>query len=392
MSRRYAASRMPGVLFIVNHLHTGGAEKQVVSVLNHLDPTRFRLHLAYLKRHEKLLPELRTERLDQTLCCDVAQRVDFKAIRRLRELIAARGIDVIVCTNPYSMLYGQLAVRGSGVRPRLVTVFHTTLVKGLKERAQMLLYRPLFNRTDLLIYVCETQRAHWRARGLNPPADEVIYNGIDTDYYTDRQSADERRELRRSLGIAEQDYVVGLCSVFRPEKAHADLLEAIARLRSRGVPAKALLIGDGPERGAIEQAIGRLGLGGHVLITGLQPDVRPYIGACDVMTLVSHSVETFSLAALESLSLAKPMVMSATGGAAELVRPGEQGFLFEPGDIEALAGHLAALTSASMRARLGGAGARRVRERFTVQGMAERFTDCFDRLLERPAPARVLSC
>ncbi|HET9106400.1 MAG TPA: glycosyltransferase [Steroidobacteraceae bacterium] len=392
MTLRPAASRAPGVLFILNHLLTGGAEKQVVSVLNHLDPRRFRLHLAYLKREEKLLSQLRTERLDATLCCDVAHRVDLKAIGRLRELIAGRGIDVIVCTNPYPMLYGQLAARGSGVRPRIVTVFHTTLVQGLKERAQMLLYRPLFNRTDLLVYVCETQRAHWRERGLKPPADEVIYNGIDTDYYTDRQSADERRVLRRSLGLADEDYVIGLCSVLRPEKAHGDLLEAVSRLRSRGVPAKALLIGDGPERGAIERAIGRLGLGGHVIITGLQPDVRPFIGACDVMSLVSHSVETFSLAALESLALAKPMVMSETGGAAELVRPGEHGFLFRPGDIETLTQHLAALTSAPLRSRLGGAGARRVRERFTVQGMAERFTDCFDRLLERPAPTRLLSC
>ena len=392
MTLRSGASRTPGVLFIVNHLQTGGAEKQVVSVLNHLDPRRYRLHLAYLKREESLLPQLRTERLDATLCCDVAHRVDPRAIRRLRELISGRGIDVIVCTNPYSMLYGQLAVRGRGVRPRVVTVFHTTLVRGLKERAQMRLYRPLFNRTDLLVYVCETQRAYWRERGLTPPADEVIYNGIDTDYYTDRQSADERGLLRRSLGLADEDYLIGLCSVFRPEKAHGDLLEAVSRLRSRGVPAKALLIGDGPERGAIEGAIARLGLAGHVIITGLRQDVRPFIGACDVMTLVSHCVETFSLAALESLSLGKPMVMSETGGAAELVRPGAHGFLFPPGDIEALTNHLAALTCAPMRARLGEAGARRVRERFTVQGMAERFTDCFDRLLKRPAPTRLLSC
>lgn len=380
----------PGVLFIVNSLETGGAEKQVVTLLNHLDAGRYRLHLAYLKRDETLLPQLRRERLASLLCCDVGRRIDRAAIRRLRRLIADARIDVIVCTNPYSTLYGWLARRGSGATARIAAVFHTTLLRSLKERAQMLLYRRLFNRSDLLIYVCESQRAHWRRQGLVPRADEVIYNGIDTTRYSER-SREELRALRRSLGCAEEDYLIGLCSVFRPEKAHGDLIEAIGRLRARHLPAKALLIGDGPERGTIERAIAQYGLQEHVIITGLQEDVRPFIGACDVMALVSHSVEAFSLAALESMSLGKPMVMSEVGGAAELITHGEHGFLYRPGDIEALTGHLHSLADPLLRARLGHAAALRVRERFTVQAMADRFAACIDGLLEnrrRPAIGR----
>jgi glycosyltransferase involved in cell wall biosynthesis len=370
------------VLFIVNSLETGGAEKQVVTLLNHLDPGRFRLHLAYLKRNEELLPELRQDRLAAVLCCDVASRIDNTAIRRLRELIVTAGIDAIVCTNPYATLYGRLALRRSGVRPKLATVFHTTLLRSLKERAQMLLYRPLFNRSDRLIYVCESQRAHWRGEGIRPARDEVIHNGIDTAHYTESHTSEELRALRRSLGVHDEDYLIGLCSVFRPEKAHADLLAAISRLRAHRFPAKGLLIGDGPQRAAIERAAGRLGLGQHVVITGLRDDVRPFIGSCDVMTLVSHSVEAFSLAALESMSLGKPMVMSNVGGATELVTHGEQGFIYQPGDIEALTTHLQSLTDRPLRERLGRAAALRVRERFTVQAMTDRFADCIDGLLE----------
>lgn len=383
----------PGVLFIVNSLETGGAEKQVVSVLNHLDPGRFRLHLAYLKRNEKLLAQLRQERLAGLLCCDVAHRIDMGAIRSLRRLIADAAIDAIVCTNPYSTLYGQLAAPRNGAGPRLVTVYHTTRLHGLKEKAEMLLYRRLFNRADLLIYVCESQRDYWRRRGIRPAADEVIYNGIDIDHYTDRRTEEERITLRRQLGFGDGDYVIGLCSVFRPEKAHRDLLHAVAKLRSRGLPAKALLIGDGPEREAIERAIARLGLEEHVLITGLKPDVRAFVSACDVMTLVSHSVETFSLAALESMALGKPMIMSDTGGAAELIVHGEHGFLFAPGDIAALAGHLGVLISTPLRAQFGAAAARRVRERFTAQQMAGRLADRIDRLIDGPVDlsARAIS-
>lgn len=386
MTQGSASAGTPGVLFIVNSLETGGAEKQVVTLLNHLDTRRFRLHLAYLKRDEQLLPQLRQERLARVLCCDVRRRIDASAIRRLRELIVDAGIDALVCTNPYSTLYGRLALRGSGAAPGFVSVYHTTRLRSLRERAEMLLYRRLFNRADLLVYVCESQRAHWRREGISPAADEVIHNGIDTAYFTDRRSSAELLAFRRSLGFREEDYLIGLCSVFRPEKAHVDLLEAISRLRGAGVPAKALLIGDGPQRGAIESALARLDLKEHVLITGLRQDVRPFIGACDVMTLVSHSVEAFSLAALESMSLGKPMVLSDVGGASELVVHGEHGFIFEPADVGALTMHLRSLASRPLRERLGRAAARRVRERFTVEAMSDHFADCIEGLLEDRAP------
>jgi len=113
----------------------------------------------------------------------------------------------------------------------------------------------------------------------------------------------------------------------------------------------------------------------------LQQDVRPLIGCCDVMTLVSHSIETFSLAALESMALAKPLVMTDIGGASEQVLHGQNGFLFEPGNIEALAAHLSSLTSESLRARMGAAAQRRVRQLFTVDAMTAGFTEQMTQLV-----------
>jgi glycosyltransferase involved in cell wall biosynthesis len=380
-----AGSQAPGLLFIVNSLETGGAEKQVVTLLNHIDTRRFRLHLAYLKRKEALLGQLHAERLDEVICCDVSRRIDRDAVGRLRSLIAERRIDAVICTNPYSMLYGHLA-RGAGAGTRLAAVFHSTVLHSLKERLQMALYKRLFNRCDLLIYVCESQRRFWRRHGLHPP-DTVIYNGVDTDFFSDPYTAEQRRILRNSLEFGVNDYVVGLCSALRPEKAPVDLLRAIANLRQQRVPAKALFIGDGPVRSLVERTAEILGLREHVRITGFQQDVRPFAACCDVLTLVSHS-ETFSLAALEAMALGKPVVLSDTGGAAELIVPGEQGFLFEPGDIEALTLHLTTLTSHSVREQLGAAAAWRVRERFTVHGMAAGFTEQITQLLAGPVAQR----
>jgi glycosyltransferase involved in cell wall biosynthesis len=385
MTAGAASSQAPGLLFIVNSLETGGAEKQVVTLLNHIDTRRFRLHLAYLKRKEALLAQLHAERLDEVICCDVSRRIDRDAVGRLRSLIARRRIDALICTNPYSMLYGHLAC-GGAAGTHLAAVFHSTLLHSFKERLQMALYKRLFNRCDLLIYVCESQRRFWRRHGLHPP-DTVIYNGVDTEFFSDQYTAEQRRILRSSLEFGANDYVVGLCSALRPEKAPVDLLCAIASLRERRVPAKALFIGDGPERSRVERSAEALGLREHVRITGFQQDVRPFAACCDVLTLVSHS-ETFSLAALEAMALGKPVVLSNTGGAAELILPGEQGFLFEPGDIEALALHLTTLTSEPLREQLGAAAAWRVRERFTVHGMAAGFTGQITQLLAGPVARR----
>ena len=370
----------PGLLFIVNSLEVGGAEKQVVTLLNHLDSSHFRLHLAYLKPRDRLLPQLDTGKLDTLTCCNVTRGVEPRAVRQLADLIRAHRIDAVICTNMYSMLYGYLACSRIRPRPKLATVFHTTLLRTYKEKAQMLLYRHLFRRSDLLIYVSENQRDRWRDWGLRAAADAVVQNGIDVDYFSAARTP-RHENFRASLGLTEADYVIGLCSGLRPEKAHGDLLHAIARLRERGIAAKALLIGEGPERPRIESLILELRLSEHVVITGLQEDVRPYIACCDVMTLVSHT-ETFSLAALESMALGKPLVMSDIGGASEQVVHGQTGLLFEPHDIAALTEQLTTLGSAALRARMGAAAERRVRELYSLRTMTSGFTAQVSRLLD----------
>jgi len=157
-----------------------------------------------------------------------------------------------------------------------------------------------------VLYVCENQRDYWRDRGLRAATDGVVHNGIDVGHFTDRQSPADRLALRTELGFAPQDYVIGLCSSLRPEKAHGDLLQAIGQLRSRGVAAKALFIGDGPERATVRERGSRPWTprtrGHHGTPGGRTPVHR----LLDVMTLVSHAIETFSLAALESMALASP--------------------------------------------------------------------------------------
>ncbi|MEN3363282.1 MAG: hypothetical protein V7606_556 [Burkholderiales bacterium] len=373
------------LLFIVNSLTFGGAEKHVVTLLNTLDTTRFRLALAYLKNDETLLPQLDRKRLEGgTFCCHVSSKVDLRAARRLAEKIRDDAIDIVVCTNNYSLLYGWLARAASGQRPRVMEIFHTTSIGSLRGQLEMLFYRPIFLASHMLVYVCESQRKYWRARALRARKDVVIHNGIDIDHFTDRYTELRKTAVRESHGFSAGDYVIGICAAMRIEKAHADLLNALARLRSAGVEAKCLLIGDGPERTEIERKIESMGLSAHVRITGFLDDVRPSVAACDVMTIVSHHVETFSIAALEAMALGKPMVMSMIGGAAEQVTDGDNGYLYARGDIASLVDALHKLHDREKCRQLGARARSLTAQRFSVKLMADAYAELFTRLVRAP--------
>lgn len=377
----------PGVLVMINSMLVGGAEKHAVSLVNHLDANLFRVALCHLKAEGNLARDVDSGRHEATLSLNVRSKLDFKAVRELARQIDERQIDVIVCTNGYPLLYALLAARRARRPVRLVEVFHTTgFRQPIKSRLRMLLNRVVFRQCELVVYVSHKQREYWRAHGLHARRDIVIQNGIDADYFTDRYTSQQKTATRAEFGFAQSDFVVGICAALRTEKAHGDLLQAVRRLRDAGVPAKALIIGDGPRRADIERQIAELQLTGDVVIAGHRSDVRPCIACCDVMTLTSHVVETFSIAALESMALGKPVVLTRIGGAEEQVRHGSNGLLFEPGDVAALAQHLRRLTAAPERLSMGAVAARDVRERFTIQRMVERFTEELQKLTDAPLP------
>lgn len=378
-----SARYRPGVLVMINSMLVGGAEKHAISLVNHLDAARFRVALCHLKPDGQLGREVDSERRAATFSLNVRRKLDWAAVAELARQIDERQIDVIVCTNGYPLLYALFARRRAQRRVRLVEVFHTTGFRQLfKSRFRMFLNRFVFRQCELVIYVSHKQRQYWRDHGMHVDRDIVIHNGIDADYFTDRYTPQQKAAARAEFGFAPGDFVIGICAALRPEKAHGDLLQALRRLRDDRVPAKVLIIGDGPRRAEIERQIADLQLTGHAVIAGHRNDVRPYIASCDVMTLTSHVVETFSIAALESMALGKPVVLTRIGGAEEQVRHGSNGLLFEPGDITTLTKHLRRLTAATDRLSMGAVAARDVRERFTIQRMVERFSEELQQVTE----------
>ena len=382
------------VLFLVNSLCVGGAEKHVVSLVNGLNAGRHRLALTALKRDEALLPQIGPHRLaDGLVCLEVERGLSWAAVRRLAHQLDEQRTDVLVCTNMYALLYGWLArtLSHRGTRVRLVEVFHSTLPESRKEARHMVLYRHLVRRADMLVFVCQAQADHWHVHGLRARQDVVIHNGIDTARFSDSWSPEDKRRLRAEQGFAETDLVVGLCGVMRPEKAHGDFLRALAQVvqepetARKGQRVCGWLIGDGPLRAALERDIDALGLRERVRISGFVQDVRPLVAACDAMAITS-TTETFSLAALEAMAMGKPLLMTDVGGAREQVRHGHSGWLVPVGDVPALADGLAQWQDSALRLAMGRQAQADVRASFDLATMVRGFERHFGALMQPSHP------
>jgi glycosyltransferase involved in cell wall biosynthesis len=365
------------LLFVTGSLVHGGAERHSITLANRLAERGHEVRLAYVKADHSQLERLRG--VASVDCLNARRYLDLRSVSQLGNLLKETKPGALVAANPYAMLYASLALRASGAEAPLAVTYHTTVLPDAKSWLQMLCYRPFFWSADRLVFVCEAQQRHWLRRGVAARSNLVIYNGVDCEHWRPG-TAQERSVIRRALGLEERDFVIGMCAVFRPEKNHLQLVEAIAMLRRRGIPARALLIGDGAMRAAIEARARSLGVAGDVLITGFQQDVRPFVGACDAVALCSGAVETFSLAALEAMALEKPVVHSAVGGAAEMVRPWHSGFVFPVGDSGALVDALAILTDPPLRARMGAQARESVEARFSEHAMVDRYEQTLQEL------------
>jgi len=342
----------------------GGAERQAITLANRLAERGHDCHLIYVKNDPSQLSRLRLPLHSTVRCLHARRYLDLAAVSHLHALLERLAPDAVLASNAYALMYASLAAIGA---PLAVTL-HATYLCTLKEQLQMLAYRPLFWTSACTIFVCERQRRHWLARGVFGRRNCVIYNGVDVEHWQPVNAA----PVRRALGFAETDYVIGLSAVLRPEKNPAQLIDALAQLKQRGLPVRALFIGDGPERRTVEARARALGVADRFVISGFQEDVRPFLSACDVVTLTSFT-EAFSLAAIEAMALGRPVVHSAVGGAAEMIHSGQEGWLFPVGDTATLVDRLAAAADPVVRARMGENARATVIARFSERTMVERY-------------------
>lgn len=359
------------VVFLVNSLQVGGSERKTVQLANALAAGARQVAIAYLSPPESLLPQVHAA--VATMNLGRRGKFSISALRGLAKILKERNASTLVAVNLYPALYGVLVRLLCKDRPlRVIVSVNTTEFVSRKERLQMLLYRHVLRRADLVVFGAERQHRQWCARyGLDSAPDKtrVLYNGVDTAQFS--RAGVAPATLDKPAGRV----VLGTVGAFRIEKAQIDLVRAVHELTQRGVDVGAIMVGDGLQRPQLEREIQRLGMDRRVHLAGEARDVRPYLAAMDIFVLPSVAVETFSNAVLEAMAMSCPVLVARVGGMDEMLQFGG-GIMFPPGDVRSLCDLLMPLVAdAQARRELGEQAREAVEKHFSFGRMLSDFRE-----------------
>jgi len=152
-----------------------------------------------------------------------------------------------------------------------------------------------------------------------------------------------RVNCERSTVATANEVILTHVSNFRPVKSVLDVIETFAKVR-QNMPAKLMMVGDGPDRLSAENRCRELDIWDDVVFFGKTNEVSKILCYSDLLLLPSQT-ESFGLAALEAMAAATPVISTNTGGLPEVNIHGQTGFLTSVGDVDAMANHAIALLS-----------------------------------------------
>jgi sugar transferase (PEP-CTERM/EpsH1 system associated) len=362
-------------------------ERGLVNVVNLSDPAEFRHVILCLGEAGPLASRVtaancRIVELRKRSGNDVSLPLKLAAwAKRLRlDVLHARGWPALVET--------AIAASLGGVRSTVYGFHGKTMdelgAKSLRRRLAEMLVPRLYSE---VVTLTETMKADVaRECRLDANRVRVIPNGVDTDVF---RPTGRRSELRAEFGLPVDGLILGCVARLDRVKNHAVIVRALSRLRSTGVDALLLLVGEGPERARLE---------GHVRDARLAPQVRwfghsdrvPDVMNCMDIYVQPSLYEGFSNTVLEAMACGLPVLATRTGGTVDVLRDGEQGYLFEPEDDRTLASLVRALNEPDGRRAMGLRARRRATESFPqasmVQGYERLYRDLGSRRRAERAP------
>jgi len=215
-----------------------------------------------------------------------------------------------------------------------------------------------------------------RDNGIDPQRIDSVPTGIDQGRYALR----DRAATRRALGLPLDAPVIGIIATLRSWKGHRYLLEALPLMKSGA--ARAVIVGDGPQRAALEAQRDALGLGDHVIFAGLRHDVAPWLAAFDIFVLPSYANEGVPQALLQAMAARVPCVTTAVGAIPEIARDGVTAQVVRAEDPQAIARAIDSLLADPAEARrLADNAYAFIAPRYGLETMLERMEKVFRRAL-----------
>ena len=306
-------------------------------------------------------------------------RADWRAVRQIEEYIQEDAVDLVHTHGYKADLYGYLAAWRCH-KPVVATCHNWvggTAALGIYNH----LDRMALKKFNALAAVSEKVAQRLLAFGVPAEKIKTIANGIDV-------AAFERPEPLPLLK-AEGGPVVGVVARLDLQKGFEYLLRAARKLCKTFPGLKIVIVGEGPDRSAIEEMIGEYGLQSKVILAGQQSNMPVFYAAMDICVLPSLN-EGLPMTILEAMAASKPVIATRVGAIPSVIKDGEHGLLVDPKDSEGLRNAIASLLGdPERRRRMGDQAHAWVSRNYTSEAMALKYRDMYDEVLGKPAPSAI---
>lgn len=355
---------------------SGGADTLLFSLLKSLDKNRFTINVTVPSRGNI------SERL-QELGCGV-ERIRLPSMRkingvplwiptiyRLSQLIRREEINLIHAYSFWKLPFAYAASRLTGI-PCVVHV--------LNQEDPLRISQYWLKKADKIIFISSAVQQYFIKMGIPLEKAITIPVGIDLDSVP---HTIDGFLTRKQFGIRLKDPVIGCVARLVPSKGYEYLISALALIKKKMPHIKCFIIGTGDEEyiRMLQQSVEKMSLSANVIFTGFVKDIYPYLSAMDVFVMATLA-EGFGIAFAEAMAVGKPVVGTSVGGVPEVIQDGVTGFVVPPRDPPKLADRvLELLNNSILRERMGNAGHKRIRERFTLDFSGKRLEELYLTLL-----------
>jgi glycosyltransferase involved in cell wall biosynthesis len=352
----------------------GGAEMIVSRLAGALDGSRYRSLVCLY--HPGWLKERCEKQGLATHLLPIHGKFDVQWVRKACELVRREGVGLIHAHEFTGNTYGSLVAKLAGV-PLVATVHGKSYYSEQYKRR--LAYRAVSRVATMVAVSEDLKRFITGTVGVPAERIKVIYNGQEI---LPAVGPEGKSRLRGEFGLEENESVVGVVGSLYPVKGHEYLLAAVPQVLKSHPRTKFLIVGRGELEASLKEEVKRARLEKQVCFLGFREDVAALLSLMDIFVLPSLS-EGLSIALLEAMAAGKPVIATNVGGNPELVVDGETGYSVPPRDPDALAAKLRLLLGNKCQAKtLGDNGQKRVRQKFSLQAMADNYQRLYEECLQ----------
>ncbi len=328
------------LLYIITKLELGGAQKQLLSLINNLDKEKYNIFLFTAKDglliKEVLLMEGLTLKRSGFLERAINPLKDILAFIEIYNFIKKNQIQIVHTHSSKAGILGRFAAKFAKV-PIIIHTVHGWSFHDYQPRIVGYFYLVLEKTCAIFTSKIIVVSQHDKDKGLANLVGKLsqyalIRYGINCQEFKHSQT---RIFARKSLGLTNVDLVVGMIACFKPQKAPLDFVELASVIKRYFPDIKFVLVGDGQLRKKIEVRIKQLNLNGQVILTGWRNDIPLILSCLDVFVLTSLW-EGLPIVVLEAMASGVPLVATDTGGIGEVVVNGKTGCLVKRHDIQSM--------------------------------------------------------